>query len=116
MLDDAFVTVSEYESGTVFAFQAQRIDGDRLGDLIEEVLLRSSRPGNKGVILDMRRLAIIRSTDIGAFFDILRRLRKKGQRLLLAGMNPNIRESFRAIRADELIEAYDRVEEAVQTL
>jgi anti-anti-sigma factor len=71
---------------------------------------------NKSIVLDFARVEAISSMIMGSLVDLMRQLRELGQKLVLVGMNQNVRYAFANTRLDQLIDILPDVQTAMKLL
>ena len=69
---------------------------------------------NQKVVLDMSRIKFMDSSGVGAMLSCLRTLHKHNGDLKLFAVKPQIRQLFKLVRLDTLIEIQDTQKNAVQ--
>jgi anti-anti-sigma factor len=92
-------------TGKMFDEQACR-DFDRV---LLPAALRHGRP----VVLDMSGIKYVPSLAIGALLKLMKALRDGGQRLILAAVQPPVRQVFTICRVDAVLELQDTVDQAI---
>ena len=75
-------------------------------------LIRLIETAPQKIILDMRELAYIDSSGVGTLVDAHRRLKKKGGRVVLVGLQQRVRSVFEITRLDSFFTITSDLEEA----
>lgn len=70
----------------------------------------------KYLVIDMRRLKFMDSSGIGAILGRLNQLKKTGGKVVVFGLQPQVKKVFHAGGLDKIIPFYDKEEEAVINL
>ena len=65
-------------------------------------------------VLDMANVKYLPSLTLGAMVRLVSEFRARGQRLLLAAMQPTVRQVITITRLDRVFEIYDDVDSAVK--
>ena len=68
------------------------------------------------VVLDLSQVSFIPSLGLGTLVMLMRNLKKNGQRLLLVGVQPEVRTVFAITRLDKLFEMHANLEAALSHL
>ena len=78
-----------------------------------EVLAGAEQARDLPVVLDLSNVGFFPSVSLGAVVVLLNTLKKAGQKLILVGLQPPVREALAITRLDKLFEIRDDVEEVV---
>jgi anti-sigma B factor antagonist len=116
-MQDAPVTAVEQQPDLVLIrVLVERLAEDELRSLAGEV--RGAAESNPGlpVVLDMARVNFVPSLSLAALIRIHTEFRGRDQRLLLAAMQPQVRDVFVMTRLDRLFEMHESVEAATRSL
>jgi len=81
-------------------------------DRIAQVALSLLEQGARGLIFDLTEVTHLDSTGIGQFIATMSAGLKKGLKIVMAGANPAVRESFHVTRLDSVFKFAATVEEA----
>src|SRR5688572_25916493 len=83
----------------------------RMNQLIDEA---ATKPGVTAVVLDMSRVQIVPSLGLGALVQLSNKCKARGQRLKLAAVQPQVRQTMSITRLDRTFELVDSVEAGVE--
>jgi anti-anti-sigma factor len=89
--------------------QCSDMDEEHTADMQEKIsaaVEKSQLP----VVLDMSKVEFMPSLSLGALISIMQKLKKNGQRFILAGLQSKVRETLTACRLDKLFEIFDSVD------
>lgn len=81
-------------------------------DRISSLALSLLDQGARALIFDLGGVTHLDSTGIGQFIATMSACMKKGQRIVMACANPQVRESFRVTRLDSVFQFTDTVDAA----
>lgn len=105
---------SHEESRIVFIHPAGDVDGKSAPDFKDQVLARIEPEGR--IVLDMTGVSFMSSAGLRSMLLIYREAKGKAARIVLVGVNSDIRGSMSATGFLNFFTLNDRVEDAVATL
>src|SRR5688572_25649304 len=76
----------------------------RMNQLIDEA---AAKPGVTAVVLDMSRVQIVPSLGLGALVQLSNKCRAREQRLKLAAMQPQVRQTMCITKLDRVLDLVD---------
>ncbi len=109
------IKISVSESGVDAKTSVVRVDGviDTLtASQLEEVLDKLIKRARFGIILDLAGVDYISSAGWGIFISRIKEIRNSGGDIKLAGMVPNVFEIYELLEFDNILNAYDTVDNA----
>ena len=106
------VTVQRLDAAVIMTVQCEQVDSQLLARLEREATAMSIRGVRRPVVIQMDRVEMIPSVMMGALLNLLRKLKHRGLRMIMVGLNPNVRGTFNVAHLDRLFEIYETVEEA----
>ncbi|MCA6078279.1 STAS domain-containing protein [Fulvivirga sedimenti] len=93
--------------GEIDASSSIQLD-EAIGDIISE--------GAGNLIVDCSELSYISSAGLGVFMSYIEEFRKQDAGLVIAGLNPKVRNVFDILGLDQLLTISDTVEDAKSSL
>jgi anti-anti-sigma factor len=108
--------VKDYEFVTLISIGAARLDYMIIDKVKRIANSAKNMSFNKSIVLDFGRVEAISSMIMGSLVDLMRQLRELGQKLVLVGMNQNVRYAFANTRLDQLIDILPDVQTAMKLL
>jgi anti-anti-sigma factor len=113
-MSDQPVTQTDQRDGViVVAVQPSEMDEDATRQMQAEVLAAAEQNRMLPVALDLSRVNYFPSLSLGAVVTLLSTLRKHQQRLILAGLQPQVREALAITHLDKLFEIHQSIDDAV---
>ena len=82
----------------------------RMSEMIEQA---AARPGVTRVVLDLSRVQIVPSLGLGAIVQLSNKCKGRQQRLKLAGVQPQVRQTMAITKLDRILDLEDTVEAAM---
>jgi anti-anti-sigma factor len=116
MAQQQVAKIVEVAEAVILELRRPRLDADSSAQTIRDVVAIATQYPRKPLIFDVGTLEFIRSSEIGAFVDISKRLRARGQSFSLAGMQTSVRAAFHVSRVDQLVKVYESIYEALGEL
>jgi anti-sigma B factor antagonist len=112
MANAPVATIDDNPEALVVRVQADGLSEDQLREL--QSLVRTAAEGRAGqaCILDLGQVTFIPSLSLAALIRMHSELQGRGQRLLLAAVQPRVREVIVMTRLDRLFELHDDLEGA----
>ena len=83
----------------------------RMNQLIDEA---ATKPGVTAVVLDMSRVQIVPSLGLGALVQLSNKCKAREQRLKLAAVQPQVRQTISITKLDRVLDLVDSVEAGVE--
>lgn len=116
MAESPVIEVRPHEEALWALVQPRTLDDLACSRLQTEVGEAAAARPKTAVILDLTAVEYIPSLGLGALVSLLRHLREKEHRLMLAGLRPDVRTTLAVTRLDKLFEIYPSFDEAVRRL
>lgn len=111
------VTTIEVRDGIVLVqVEHSRMDEELTRIMQADVLAAAEEARNLPVALDMSKVEFFPSMSLGAVVTLLKKLRAEGQKFVLVGLQPPVREALAITRLDKLFEIYDSCADALACL
>ena len=104
------------ESVAVFRLLPAHLDETRVADLEVAVLSSLNESGLNDAALDLSSVRYLASPALGALLALRKELRRRGGRLVLAGLTEEVRSMFALTRLTTLFRICPSVEAAVYSL
>jgi anti-anti-sigma factor len=82
----------------------------RMTDMIEQA---AARPGVMRVVLDLSRVQIVPSLGLGAIVQLSNKCKARQQRLKLAAVQPQVRQTMSITKLDRILDLEETVEAAI---
>ena len=112
MTEQENVSVEVRDDAVLVVVSCAEIDEDRGSELEERVSAAAQKAGTSPVILDLSQVEVIADDALGALVDLLHECRLRGQRLILAGLPPQVLEVLSITKLGRLFEYRDDLEDA----
>ena len=109
------IQFSDNERWLIAAIDKKLLDDDLLQMLVPAITEAVDR-SPKSVILDITNVQFLPSLGIGTLVKLQTELKKRQQRLLIAGVHANIRKVLAITRLDKLFDLNDSLDAAVTKL
>jgi anti-anti-sigma factor len=116
MSEPAIVEIRPHEQALWAIVQPRTLDDVACSAMQSEVIEAANGRPKAAVILDLSAVEYIPSLGLGALVSLLRQLRQKEHRFLLAGLHPDVRSTLAVTRLDKLFEIYPSFDEAARHL
>lgn len=100
----------------VVAFGGAELDYEASGRLRTRIIAALQEHENLPVVVDLTGVGMLPSVSIGALIQVCQVVRGNGQRFLLAGLAPVVRETLRICRLDRIFELHDTLDAALASL
>jgi anti-sigma B factor antagonist len=113
MSDQQVTSISRRDDVVVAVVEQAEMDEVATGKMQAEVLAGAEQAKELPVVLDLSKVSFFPSLSLGAVVVLLNTLKKKGQKLILVGLQPPVREALAVTRLDKLFEIRDDVEEVL---
>ena len=82
----------------------------RMNDMIDQA---AAKAGVIYVVLDMSKVQIVPSLGLGALVQMSNKCKARKQRLRIAGLQPQVRQTMTITKLDRILDLVDSVEEGV---
>ena len=99
--------VERHPSVVVARVQADRLDETNLTAVRAEVSAAGLDSPHLPVALDMSNIAFVPSLSLGGLVQLAQIFKARGQRLVLANLQPPVRQTITITRLDRLFEIHD---------
>lgn len=116
MSDQQVTSIDRKDEVVVAAVQQAEMDEQATGKMQAEVLAGAELAPGLPVVLDLSKVSFFPSLALGAIVVLLNTLKKKGQKLILVGLQPPVREALAMTRLDKLFEIRDDLESVLAHL
>lgn len=113
MSDQQVTSINRRDDLVVAVVEQAEMDEAATGKMQAEVLAGAEQAQELPVVLDLSKVSFFPSLSLGAIVVLLNTLKKRGQKLILVGLQPPVREALALTRLDKLFEIRDDVEEAL---
>lgn len=107
MPDPTATVVERHPSIVVVRIQADRLDETNLAAVRSDVSAAGLQSPHLPVALDMSNIAFIPSLSLGGLVQLAQVFKARGQRLVLANLQPPVRQTITITRLDRLFEIQD---------
>jgi anti-anti-sigma factor len=100
------------QEGFILArLQCAELDEPHARDMQEQITAASEQAAGLPVVLDLSPVRFVPSLSVGALVALLQKLKQRGQRLVLVGLQPPVRETLAICRLTKLFEIHDTLQE-----
>ena len=107
-MSDAAVTVVERHPNVVVVHvQAESLDERNLSAVRADTSAAGAASPQLAVVLDLAKVGFMPSLSLGGLVQLQRELKARGQRFVLTGLRPAVRETMAITRLDRLFEIQD---------
>jgi anti-sigma B factor antagonist len=113
MSDQQVTSISRRDDLVVAVVEQAEMDEASTGKMQAEVLAGAEQAQELPVVLDLSKVSFFPSLSLGAIVVLLNTLKKRGQKLILVGLQPPVREALALTRLDKLFEIRDDLEEVL---
>lgn len=107
MSDSAVTMVERHPNVVVVRVQAERLDEGNLAAIRAETSAAGEESPQLAVVLDLAKVGFMPSLSLGGLVQLLQIFKVRGQRLMLTGLQPAVRETMAITRLDRLFEIQD---------
>ncbi|MHC5112355.1 MAG: STAS domain-containing protein [Planctomycetota bacterium] len=115
-MSDTVTSIEKQEELVVAIVQHDELDDQQIAAMQGEVLAAAEQSPGLPVVLDLAKVSFLPSLSLGAVVVLLNTLKKKGQKLILVGMQSTVRDAFAMTRLDKLFEIRDDLDSVVAQL
>jgi anti-sigma B factor antagonist len=116
MPENPIGTVEALPELVVLHVQIDRLDDERLRRLQDELRAAADAHPGEPVALNLARVSFVPSLVLAGLIRAATEFRARGQRLVLCGLQPQVRDVFLVTRLDRLFELHENVEAARRAL
>jgi len=107
-------TVERRPEALVVSVQAARLDEANLKLLRSDISSAASESPELPMILDMAKVSVMPSMSLGAMVQLSKEFQVRKRRLMLAGLQPFVRETMAITRLDRVFEIHEDLEAALK--
>jgi anti-anti-sigma factor len=108
--------VDTREDVVVVAALCPEMDEDRTRILQDQATEAAAAAPDRPVVLDLSRVEFVPSLSLAALVTLQRTCKTRSQRLVLAGVQENVRGALAVTHLDRLFQIFDTPEEAIRHL
>lgn len=116
MPESSIIAVEELPDYVVIHILADSLDEEKLQPLQSEVRAAADAAPGRPCVLDLARVSFLPSMSLAALVRLYGEFQARRQRLLLAAMQPQVREVFIMTRLDRLFELHDDLAAAARAV
>jgi anti-anti-sigma factor len=116
MLEPETVSIQPHAEAVWAILHQSKLDDTVLEEMQREVPAAAGQRPGLPVVLDMSEVRFVPSVALGALVLLMRNLKRDGHRLLVVGLQPEVRNVLAMTRIDKLLELRDNFEEALNHL
>ncbi len=113
MPDQPIVSIEARGEAILAVVQWSGMDWETAPEMKKLVAAAATKAGSLPVILVLTKVEYAASIWFGVLLKLLEESKQRGQRLILADIQPRVREALSLTRLDELFEIYATVEDAL---
>jgi anti-anti-sigma factor len=110
------ITITNQDDMVEARVECAHMEDQHAQALLVQVAAAADESPSTPFVLDLSNVAVMPSMSIGVLVTLWKRFRDSGQRLILAGLQPQVRRTLTLCRIDKLLDICDSVEEARQRL
>ncbi|MGB0715821.1 MAG: STAS domain-containing protein [Phycisphaerae bacterium] len=110
MSEQKIVSIDQRDGLLVNVVNQETLDDESTRRMLSEALDGAATARACPVVLDLSAVAFFPSVSLSALVELLNTLTKAGQKLILVGLQQDVRESLAITRLDKLFEIRDDVE------
>lgn len=107
MPDSTVTAVERHSNLVVVRVQAERLDETNLSAVRASTSAAGAEAPQLTVVLDLAKVTFMPSLSLGGMVQLVREFKARGQRLVLIGLQPFVREAMALTRLDRLFEIHD---------
>ncbi len=116
MTNPKCVSIETRDNVLVVTAQCAEMDEDRTRVLQDEASTAAAAAPGQPVVLDLSRVTFVPSLSLAALVTLQRTCKTRGQRLVLAGVQQNVRGALAVTHLDRLFQIFDTPEDAISHL
>ena len=106
--------IKGHDNASVVAFIGD-LDATNVEEVVEEIFAQLAK-GNIHIVADFEKLRYVNSTGLGILLHFSKSAKEKGGSFKIANVNENVFEIIEIIGATTLLEIYDDLDEAIDSL
>jgi anti-sigma B factor antagonist len=114
MSQQQVLSVTPHEEMVLAVVLCNELDENLSRRMQEGVLKAAAEARPLPVVLDLSNVRFLASLSIGVLVSLLTEIKQSGQRFILVGIQPLVREMLAITRMDTLFEIHDNVDEALK--
>jgi len=92
--------------------QCRELDEQHAENMHEKIKEACEQTPQLPLVLEMSKVKFVPSLSLGALVTLLQTMKQNNRRFILAGLQPNVRESLTICRLNKLFEICDSIDEA----
>jgi anti-anti-sigma factor len=108
------VAVETRGDAVIVRVNLKLFDDQSLKTMNQKIDQAATRPGVIVVVLDMSRVQIVPSLGLGALVQLSNKCKARQQRLKLAAVQPQVRQTMSITKLDRILDLVDSVEAGIQ--
>jgi anti-sigma B factor antagonist len=108
------VSIQPHAEAVWAVVQAEKLDESTIDRMQEEIVAAAAQKANLPVILDMSKVGFVASAGLGGLVTLTRTLKKDSRRLILVGLQPEVRSLLALTHLDRLLEIQTTLDEALK--
>ena len=102
MSEPSGITIKPHKEMVLVSLECAAIDDELANAAQAEVAAAADKAGRLPVLLEMSKVEILPSRSIGVLVALWQRLNAEKRRFMLAGLQPQVRETLTVCRLDKL--------------
>jgi len=107
MPDSAVTIIERHPNVVVVHVQPESLDERNLSAVRADTSAAGAESPQLAVVLDLAKVGFMPSMSLGGLVQLSREFKARGQRLVLTGLQPVVRETMAITRLDRLFEIQD---------
>ena len=107
MPDSAVTTIERHPNVIVVHVQPESLDEKNLSAVRADASAAGAESPQLAVVLNLAKVGFMPSLSLGGLVQLQREFKARGQRLVLTGLRPAVRETMAITRLDRLFEIQD---------
>lgn len=116
MAEPAVTKTEQTDNAVILHVQVDRLDEDNVHRLQTEVAGAADAAPQLPIVLDLAQVDFMPSLSLAALVRLVTQFRARDQRLLLAGLQPQVREVFTITHLDRLFELHPDIPAALKSV
>jgi anti-anti-sigma factor len=116
MTDSKYVSIESRNEVLLVTALCTEMDEERTRALQDEASTAAATAPSQPVVLDLSRVTFVPSLSLAALVTLQRTCKTRGQRLVLAGVQQNVRGALTVTHLDRLFQIFDTPEDAISHL
>jgi anti-anti-sigma factor len=110
------ITIAVQDGILLTTIECAHMEDQHAQALVLQLMAAVEQSPGLPVVLDLSRVTIMPSMSIGVLVTLWRKFQSSGQRFVLAGPQPQVRQTLTVCRLDKLLELCDSVADARRRL